>query len=242
MTTMTTPRRLLVLLFLSLSLQVVILTAFATDEKNSAFLAENRAKEGVIELPSGLQYKILHNGTGTFTPQPLCQCLVHYEGKLIDGHVFDSSFDRGEPLRVSPGQVIDGWREAMHRMVAGDHWELTVPPELGYGELGHVPDIPPNAVLLFDMEMVAVDCEQKIPALKCNVATKELCNAREVGYIDKTQTWTLEKVAQELERLGKILVEDTPLKEDLKEWVVRREFILKHYFSDLTASENEDEL
>ena len=223
-------RRILLLLALAIS-------AFATDEKGLNFLAENREKEGVVELPSGLQYKILNNGTGTFYPQPLCQCLVHYEGKLLDGHVFDSSFQRGEPLRVSPSQVIDGWTEIMHRMVAGDKWELYVPSEMGYGERGHVPDIPGHAVLIFSMEMVAVDCEQKTPALKCNIETGDLCNEGELGYIEKTKTWTAEKVSKELERLGKILAEATPLKEDLKEWVIRREFILKHY---LLAPEREE--
>ena len=96
-------------------------------EDGRAFLASNGAHPDVVELPSGLQYKVLVNGTGTFHPQPLCQCLCHYEGKLLNGHVFDSSFERGEPLRVSPSQVIDGWSEAMHRMVQGDKWELFVP-------------------------------------------------------------------------------------------------------------------
>lgn len=241
-TTMVATPRHLVLLLLPLLLQLDIGTTTATDEDGLKFLEENRGKEGVMELPSGLQYKVLHNGTGTFHPQPSCQCLVHYTGKLIDGHVFDSSYDRGEPLRVSPGQVIDGWKEAMQRMVAGDRWGLFVPPELGYGGSGHVPDIPPHAVLLFSMEMVAVDCEQRTPALRCNVATKELCNAREVSFIEKSQAWTMEKVVHELDRLRKILAEDAHLKEDLKEWVIRREFILQHSYSDRTVSSNVDEL
>ena len=91
---------------LLLALLFICTTALNSLDEN--FMTENRAKTGVVELPSGLQYKVLVQGEGSFHPQPLCQCLVHYEGKLLDGHVFDSSFERGEPLRVSPSQVIDG--------------------------------------------------------------------------------------------------------------------------------------
>ena len=114
----------------------------------------------------------------------------------------------------------------MLSMVQGDKWELYVPPELGYGERGHPPDIPGNAVLVFTMEMVAVDCDQKTLAFKCNLATGEGCSERELKYLEKSREWTVEKVSAELERLKKILAEDTPLREDFKEWIMRREYIL----------------
>lgn len=217
--------------------------AHATDEAGEAFLQANRHQPGVQELDSssGLQYKILVNGTGLFHPQPLCQCLVHYEGRLLSGRVFDSSAQRGEPLRVSPSQVIDGWSLAMHAMVEGDKWELYIPSELGYGAMGHEPDIPPHALLMFTLEMVAVDCsgDQKTLALKCNVETGASCSDRELAYIDKIKhQWSETQRAAELLRLGRILNESssTTLKQELKEWILRREYILKHFVSSSSSS------
>ena len=219
--------------------------AHATDEAGETFLQANRDQPGVQELvvdSGGLQYKILVNGTGLYHPQPLCQCLVHYEGRLLSGHVFDSSAQRGEPLRVSPSQVIDGWSLAMHAMVEGDKWELFIPSELGYGAMGHEPDIPPHALLMFTLEMVAVDCgDQKILALKCHVETGASCSDRELAYIDKIKhEWTETQRAAELRRLGRILNESssssTTLKQELKEWILRREYILKHFVSSSSSS------
>lgn len=218
----------MLLLFLRLIVLLYVSTfARATDEEGKAFLAENREKEGVVELASGLQYKILTHGTGIYHPEKLCRCQCHYEGKLINGHVFDSSYERGEPLSVAPSQVIAGWTEAMTMMVQGDKWELYIPSELGYGDRGHPPDIPGHAVLIFTMEMVAVDCDQKRVALKCSAETGESCNERELGYIEKIKGWTADKVTTEMARLDKILGEGTPLKEALKEWVQRRQHLLK---------------
>ena len=90
--------------------------AKASDEKGIAFLEKNAQKPGVITLPSGLQYKILQSGTGPFHPGPGSMCKCHYHGTLIDGTVFDSSYDRGEPTQFAPNQVIPGWTEAMQLM------------------------------------------------------------------------------------------------------------------------------
>lgn len=209
--------------------------AAATDEAGKAFLEENRKMENVVELASGLQYKILSNGTGIYHPEGMCQCLCHYEGRLLNGHVFDSSIERGDPLRVAPSQVIAGWTEAMQMMVEGDKWELYIPSELGYGERGHPPDIPENALLIFTMEMVQVDCDQKKVALKCSTGTGESCNEKELSYIEKIKSWTTDKVSTEIERLGKILNEGTPLKEELKVWVQRRQ----HMLNQLTSQDTE---
>lgn len=102
-----------------------------TNEAGLAFLAENRNKPGVVSLPSGLQYKVLTKGRGPAHPTIESPCSCHYEGRLLDGTVFDSSYDRGSPTSFAPNQVIKAWTEAMMLMVAGDKWELYIPSELG---------------------------------------------------------------------------------------------------------------
>ena len=144
--------------------------------------------------------------------------------------------------------AIESFRVVFLFFVTGLTYNVLVwhSPELGYGESGHPPDIPGHAVLLFTLEMVAVDCEQKFPALKCYIDDRDGCNERETQYLDKTASWTIEKKQSELERLGKILAEDTQLKEDLKEWVIRREYLLKQQLlmadGDAVSSSNPDEL
>ena len=120
----------------------------------------------------------------------------------------------------------------MHRMVQGDEWELYIPSELGYGETGHVPDIPGHAVLVFQLHMVAVDCPgQVIPKLTCQADTGQDCSDRELAYLAKVQTWSSEKLETELMRLNKLLAganaqEGASMKEELKEWIIRREYLL----------------
>lgn len=106
-------------------LVLLLLTAPAfivagTNEEGLAFLEDNKAKEGVVVLPSGLQYKILQKGSGAHHPTVSSPCLCHYEGKLISGDVFDSSYERGSPTTFAPNQVIKGWTEIMQLMVEGD--------------------------------------------------------------------------------------------------------------------------
>jgi FKBP-type peptidyl-prolyl cis-trans isomerase FklB len=105
-----------------------------TNEEGLAFLKANKEKEGVVELPSGLQYKILKSGSGLYHPGVSTSCSCHYAGRLIDGTEFDSSYGRGEPSDFAPNQVIKGWTEVMQLMVEGDKWELYIPSELGYGK------------------------------------------------------------------------------------------------------------
>lgn len=128
-------------------------------EKNKAegdnFLAENRKKEGVITLPSGLQYKIIKSGTGK-SPKATDSVTVHYTGTLINGKKFDSSFDRNEPITFLVTGVIKGWVEALQLMKEGDAWELYIPSELAYGESGASDDIGPNTVLIFYVELIKV--------------------------------------------------------------------------------------
>ena len=119
------------------------------------FLAENAKKEGVITTSSGLQYKVLKQGDGQ-VPQMTDKVKVHYEGRLIDGTVFDSSIQRGEPATFQPTQVIKGWTEALTMMPIGSKWQLYIPQELGYGPR-QAGQIPPYSTLIFDVELIGIE-------------------------------------------------------------------------------------
>ena len=122
--------------------------------KGREFLEENKTKEGVQVTPSGLQYKIITKGEGAI-PTREDDVSVHYTGMFIDGKVFDSSVERGQPLSLSTTGVIPGWTEALTMMPVGSKWELTIPSELGYGERGSGP-IPGNSVLVFEVELLDI--------------------------------------------------------------------------------------
>jgi FKBP-type peptidyl-prolyl cis-trans isomerase len=131
----------------------------ALAEKNKkdgeAFLSENGKKEGVVTLPSGLQYKVIKSGTGK-SPKPADTVETHYRGTLIDGTEFDSSYKRGQTATFPVDGVIPGWTEALQKMKEGDKWQLFVPSNLAYGERGAGRDIGPNATLIFEVELIAV--------------------------------------------------------------------------------------
>ncbi|HCG5939054.1 peptidylprolyl isomerase [Vibrio parahaemolyticus] len=120
-----------------------------------AFLTENSTKEGVITTHSGLQYKVLQEGTGSTHPTASSTVKVHYHGMLTDGTVFDSSVERGEPISFPLGKVIKGWQEGLQLMVEGQKVRLFIPSTLGYGKSGTGP-IPPSAVLVFDVELLEI--------------------------------------------------------------------------------------
>lgn len=120
-----------------------------------AYLRTNKEKPGVITTASGLQYQVLTEGKGT-RPTRTDTVAVHYEGKLIDGTVFDSSYSRGQPAVFPLDKVIPGWTEGVQLMTPGSKYRFTIPPELGYGAAGAPGAIPPNSVLLFDVELLAV--------------------------------------------------------------------------------------
>ena len=124
-------------------------------EEGSKFLSENAQQEGVVPLPSGLQYKVIETGEGD-QPGPSDVVKVHYEGRLINGKVFDSSYKRGEPATFPVNGVIKGWTEALQLMKIGSQWELYVPAELGYGTRGTGADIGPNSTLIFKVELLEV--------------------------------------------------------------------------------------
>ena len=122
---------------------------------SEAFLAENGQQDGVVTLPSGLQYRVLASGEGE-SPTTTDSVLAHYHGTLTDGTVFDSSVDRGEPATFGLSQVIAGWTEALQLMKVGDKWRLFIPPSLAYGEASPTPAIPPNSALIFDVELLEI--------------------------------------------------------------------------------------
>lgn len=132
--------------------------AAANLEEGKAFLEANAAKEGVITTDSGLQYIVLEEGSGA-SPTAEDTVKTHYEGRLIDGTVFDSSYERGEPATFPVSGVIPGWTEALQLMKEGAKWQLYVPAELAYGETPRGPHIEPNSTLIFDIELLDINPE-----------------------------------------------------------------------------------
>jgi FKBP-type peptidyl-prolyl cis-trans isomerase len=127
----------------------------ANRKEGEAFLAENKSKEGVVTLPSGLQYKIITAGTG---PKPTASDTVtcNYRGTLISGKEFDSSYKGGKPLSFPVGGVIKGWTEALQLMPVGSKWQLFIPADLAYGDRGAGADIGPGSTLIFEVELLSI--------------------------------------------------------------------------------------
>ncbi len=126
-----------------------------TDQKSgAAFMAANATKQGVVTLPSGLQYKIIVAGTG---PKPTAtdSVVCNYRGTLLDNSEFDSSYKRGQPVTLNVGGVIKGWTEALQLMPVGSKWQLFIPPDLAYGDRGQGP-IGPNSTLIFEVELLSI--------------------------------------------------------------------------------------
>ena len=124
-------------------------------EKGEKFLAENAKKEGVKTLPSGVQYKVIKEGTGSI-PADTSKVKVNYEGRTIDGKVFDSSYKRNQPLTLRCNQTIKGWTDAMVHMPVGSVWEVYIPQNLAYGEREQG-DIKPFSVLIFKIELLSIE-------------------------------------------------------------------------------------
>lgn len=123
--------------------------------EGKTFLTENGKREGVVTRPSGLQYEVLKAGAGR-VPTATSKVVAHYEGRLLDGTVFDSSIMRGQPATFGVNQLIQGWQEALQLMNAGSKWRLYIPYHLAYGEQGAGNDIPPYATLIFDLELLEI--------------------------------------------------------------------------------------
>ena len=132
----------------------------ANKKEGEAFLAGNKTKEGIVTLPSGLQYKIMKEGTG---PKPTASDSVvcNYRGTLINGTEFDSSYKRGQPATFPVNGVIKGWTEALQLMPVGSKWQLFVPADLAYGDRGAGADIGPDATLIFEVELLSIEDKSK---------------------------------------------------------------------------------
>ena len=144
---------------------VALLTGGCTTEqdgtqntKMDVFLSNNATKDGVKTLPSGLQYKVMNEGSGA-TPGTSDKVTVHYRGTLIDGTEFDSSYSRNKPATFGVNRVIPGWTEALQLMQEGDKWQLFIPAKLGYAERGAGNKIPPNSTLIFEVELLSVNTD-----------------------------------------------------------------------------------
>ena len=124
-------------------------------EEGEAFLAENKKNPKVVTLPSGLQYEILTQGNGP-KPKATDRVRCHYHGTLINGQVFDSSVERGQPAVFGVSQVIPGWVEALQLMPVGSRWKLFIPSNLAYGEQGAGDSIAPNSALIFEVELIGI--------------------------------------------------------------------------------------
>ncbi len=130
--------------------------AVAENTPGDSFLAENAKKEGVKTTASGLQYLVMKSGTGA-TPKLSDGVKVHYHGTLINGTVFDSSVERGEPISFPVSGVIAGWTEALQLMKVGDKWKLFIPAKLAYGDQSPSPKIPANSPLIFEVELLGIE-------------------------------------------------------------------------------------
>ena len=124
--------------------------------ESDKFLADNKSKTGIKVLPSGVQYRVIEEGTGTQHPTVNSEVTVHYRGSLMNGLEFDSSFARGEPVHFKVGDVIKGWQDVLPLMRVGDHWQIFVPAALAYGERGQPPRIGPNEALVFELKLVDI--------------------------------------------------------------------------------------
>lgn len=130
--------------------------AATNEHKSAAYLASNRQQPGVVQLPSGIQYRVLSQGTGRVNPSVTSTVTVNYRGMLIDGTEFDSTWAHGAPVSFTVDKVIRGWQDVIPRMHVGDRWKVVIPPELAYGEKGALPRIGPNEALVFEIQLLEI--------------------------------------------------------------------------------------
>jgi FKBP-type peptidyl-prolyl cis-trans isomerase FklB len=129
--------------------------AAKNQQAGDAYLADNKKKDGVVTLPSGLQYKVMQKGSGK-KPTAKDTVVVNYRGTLLSGEEFDSSYTRGQPATLEVGGVIPGWQEALQLMPVGSKWQVVIPPDLAYGPRGAGDSIGPNETLIFEIELVEI--------------------------------------------------------------------------------------
>jgi FKBP-type peptidyl-prolyl cis-trans isomerase FklB len=138
--------------------QKQFLSKLSHENKQAAeqFLEKNKSEEGVTALSSGLQYQELTEGRDGAHPTAFDSVLIHYHASLLDGTVFESTYEQKEPKKIAVNQMIPGWSEAIKMMTVGDKWRIFVPPYLAYGEQGYPPVIPPNSLLIFEIELLNI--------------------------------------------------------------------------------------
>jgi FKBP-type peptidyl-prolyl cis-trans isomerase len=174
-------------------------------KEGEEFLAANRKKEGIVTLPSGLQYKVVKNGDGTIKPTAEDTVVCHYRGMLLDGKEFDSSYGRGEPAKFGLNRVIQGWTEGVQLMSVGSKWEFFIPANLAYGPNGSPPRIPPNATLHFEIELVGIQgktIKDAAPTAAQPVVTSDIIKVPSKAELDKGAKIEVIK-ATDAERLQK---------------------------------------
>jgi FKBP-type peptidyl-prolyl cis-trans isomerase FklB len=130
--------------------------AAANARKSAQYMAQNRQRPGVVQLPSGIQYAVLSAGSGKTSPTVTSTVTVNYRGMLVDGTEFDSTWAHGAPVSFTVDKVIRGWQDVIPRMHVGDRWKVVIPPQLAYGETGALPRIGPNEALVFEIELLAI--------------------------------------------------------------------------------------
>ena len=130
--------------------------AAANARKSADYLARNRQRDGVVQLPSGIQYAVIEQGKGKQNPKVSSTVTVNYRGMLVDGTEFDSSWAHGAPVTFQVNKVIPGWQDVIPRMHVGDRWRVVIPPQLAYGERGQLPRIGPNEALVFEIELLDI--------------------------------------------------------------------------------------
>lgn len=130
--------------------------AEANARKSADYMARNRKRPGVVQLPSGIQYAVVESGNGRQSPTVTSTVTVNYRGMLVDGTEFDSSWAHGAPVTFQVNKVIPGWQDVIPRMHVGDRWKVVIPPNLAYGERGQLPRIGPNEALVFEIELIDI--------------------------------------------------------------------------------------
>lgn len=225
---------------LTLALALLQLSSAVTTKEGKDWLAENALKPGVVSLPSGLQYKVLVPGAGMYHPKADTLILAHYEGRLTDGTVFDST--GGGPQAFTPNHHVKGWSEALtHYMVEGDKYELYMPSELAYGEKQNG-KVPGGSVVIVEMELVNIARDgAKVRALKCNVETGGGCDNQEQAFVKELQGKKPKKLQKELKKVMKEGKKEMTPEE--KEWQRLRIHILNQMLPhDMKEELKEEEL
>lgn len=130
--------------------------AQANARKSADYMAHNRQQAGVVQLPSGIQYRVIKKGSGTVSPTVTSTVVANYRGMLVDGTEFDSTWAHGAPVSFMVNKVIRGWQDVIPRMHVGDRWKVVIPPQLAYGKYGQLPRIGPNEALVFEIELLEI--------------------------------------------------------------------------------------